>query len=228
MRRVRSGSSDATPVPPAQRETLAPFSVAGFTFRNGVVGVSLPVMGMFDTVHLDPPLACPVCGTLHAELRTHLFGDVMESYRIGSVIPMSPVLTGVLREPLWCPACREAGRDEDAMVYLGVFHTVPVAVGADVDPVRRGVAGIDRVDLIGRIERTEGEVKRWRSRHDRLRSDLLRRREEQRRGRDEKTHGERVTLRRLFDLPPEIRDAEDPLGTILDRSHAAKGTEEEH
>jgi len=46
-------------------------------------------MGTPDTLVLDPPVVCPVCGTSHNETQTHLLGDMLATWRIGDLVRYS-------------------------------------------------------------------------------------------------------------------------------------------
>ncbi|MEI6715864.1 MAG: hypothetical protein WCO60_19100 [Verrucomicrobiota bacterium] len=42
-------------------------------------------MSLDDTIELDDPVACPVCGTSHTEFRIHELGRNFTRYRIGTL-----------------------------------------------------------------------------------------------------------------------------------------------
>lgn len=65
-------------------------------------------MGMFDTIHLNPPLICPVCGAEQSTQQTHAFEDLMENFRIGSVVG-GGIYKGIVKESFWCDACYKGG-----------------------------------------------------------------------------------------------------------------------
>ncbi len=53
-------------------------------------------MGMFDTIQLETPLVCPGCGHEEPTVQTHHFGETLDTYRIGMIVPHCPILTGIL------------------------------------------------------------------------------------------------------------------------------------
>ena len=59
-------------------------------------------MGMFDTIHVKTPLICPTCAAEILSLQTKELSDSMAQFKIGSVLKDSPVLTGIVKETLWC------------------------------------------------------------------------------------------------------------------------------
>ncbi len=182
-------------------------------------------MGMFDTIRLDPPLKCPVCAADVAEVQTHDFGDTMAVYRIGSVMTMSPVLTGIVKETFFCNACwkavpqRERER-ERRILYIGLWHSILVAVGFDLSEVERRVATVDRLDLIGWLDQAQQQARDWESRFHHLRSDVERYREHLQTPPDDGTeeNPRLLALRRLLGLPEEVLNDPDPLKAILKRN----------
>ena len=68
-------------------------------------------MGMFDTIHVQPPLICPVCGSEVRSFQTKEFDCTMAHFKIGSVLSGCSVHTGIIKERLWCEACYKARRE---------------------------------------------------------------------------------------------------------------------
>lgn len=183
-------------------------------------------MGMFDTLRIDPPLKCPVCSADVNEVQTHYFGDTLAVYRIGSVMTMSPVLTGIVKETFFCNTClkedpvRERER-ESLPLYIGIWHSVLVTVGFQLSEVERRLAAVDRLDLIGWLDQAHRKAQDWERRFNRLRSDVRLYNEHLRTPPQESLTEEdsgRVALRRLWGLPDDILKSHDPLGAILKRN----------
>ncbi len=87
-------------------------------------------MGTPDTIHLDPPVKCTICGTLINAFQTYLFADFMYNYRIGDILEGSTV-TGVVRDDIHCP--NYAGHptpkeDKPQWVYLGLWHHILICI----------------------------------------------------------------------------------------------------
>lgn len=180
-------------------------------------------MGLFDTIHLDPPLACPVCGVPASDLQTHEFGETMTTYRIGSVIAMCPVLTGILRERLWCATCHgKSGRTDAAEipVYVIIWHSVLAGVTLDAESAERRLAAVDRLDLLGWLDEAQRKADQWQQRFQDLRHDVRRWHEHLHRPPPEAQSKREKALRQLWDLPEEILNAPDPLAVILERSES--------
>lgn len=182
-------------------------------------------MGMFDTLHLDPPLNCPVCAAAVAEVQTHEFGDVMAVYHIGSVMPMSPILTGIVKETFFCDACwkqdpkRERAR-ESPTLYIGIWHSILVTVGFQLAEVEQRLAGVDRLDLIGWLDQAQRKAQDWERRFHHLRSDVERYRQHLQTPPEaaEPENPLIASLRRLWGLPDEVLNSPDPLGALLKRN----------
>ncbi len=181
-------------------------------------------MGMFDTIHLKTPLVCPVCGAGVSSLQTKEFACVMAHFKIGSVLSGSSVMTGILKESLWCDACHKAGQPSDSPVYLVVWHSLLAGVEQDLEKAEAGLAAVDRLDLITWLDEAQREAARWQRAYRGLFNDITRWQEHLARTaapEPEVTgpHAERTrAFRRFFDLPEEILTAPDPLAAILARN----------
>ena len=178
-------------------------------------------MGMFDTIHVKTPLLCPTCGTEVRRLQTKEFDCIMTHFKIGSVLSGSPVLTGIVRESMWCEPCHKAGQPSDSPVYLVVWHAVLAGVEQDLAKAEARLAAVDRLDLIGWIDEAQREAARWRRHYHDLHHDVSRWHEHLARAAapEPEASGEtaekRRAFQRLFDLPQEILTAPDPLAAIL-------------
>jgi len=176
---------------------------------------------MFDTIHLRTPLLCPVCGAEVRSIQTKEFDSIMAHFKIGSVLTGSPVLTGIIKEHLWCKACSDAGQPSDSPVYLVIWHSVLAGVEQDLAKAEAHLAAIDRLDLIGWLDEAQREAARWRRHYHSLYHDVQRWHEHLARTAAPEPEAttepaeHRRAFQRLFDLPEEILTAPDPLAAIL-------------
>ena len=184
-------------------------------------------MGMFDTIHLKTPLICPGCGAAEHSLQTKEFDATMAHYKIGSALTSSPVLTGILKERLWCPACHKAGQPAESPVYVVIWHSLLAGVEQDLAKAEARLAAVDRLDLIAWLDEAQRDATRWRRHYHGLYHDVQRWHEHLARAAAPapeaagETAEKRRSLRRLFDLPEEILTAPDPLAAILAANHHA-------
>ncbi len=177
-------------------------------------------MGMFDTIHVKKPLICPACGSEESSLQTKHFDSCMANFKIGSVLSGCPVLTGIMKETMWCNACHKASRQPaESPVYLIVWHSLLAGVEQDLAKAEACLAAVDRLDLIAWLDEAQREAARWSRSYHKLFSDvsrwhehLTRPPEPERIGVDAERHR---AFRRLFSLPDEILTAPDPLAAIL-------------
>lgn len=122
-------------------------------------------MGLFDTIHLDPPLFCPNCETPITEVQTRGFGDGMLTYNIGAVLTTYPVIKGIVKESHWCSVCHKAEKPGNSTIFLVIWHSVLVGVEQDLPKAEARLASVDRLDLIGWLEARQREVARWKRRY---------------------------------------------------------------
>lgn len=185
-------------------------------------------MGMFDTIHLEAPLRCPVCGAEQHSLQTHAFEDVMAHLRIGSRVGGS-VLSGIMSETLWCSPCHKANRPGSSPVYLVIWHSVLAGVEQDLARAEARLASVDRLDLIGWLDQAQQEERKWKRKFFGLRSDVTRWHEHldrqanpepPREGETAEQAARREAWRGIWRLPDEILNAADPLAAILEKNKA--------
>ena len=140
----------------------------------------------------------------------------------------SSVLTGILKESLWCEACFKAGKPSDSPVYLVIWHSVLAGVEQDLAKAEARLASVDRLDLIGWLDEAQREADRWRRHYSSLFHDVTRWHEHLSRPPEAEGSGgdgdRQRAFRRLFSLPDEILHAPDPLAAIL----AANKHSDEH
>ena len=179
-------------------------------------------MGMFDTIHVKTPLLCPTCGAEILSLQTKEMSDSMAHFKIGSVLRDSPVLTGILKETLWCDACHSAQREQtNPPVYLVIWHSILAGVAQDLVQAEARLAAVDRLDLIAWLDEAQRATARWHRHYHALHHDVQRWHEHLARTgapvpeATGETAEHRRALQRLFDLPEKILTAPDPLAAIL-------------
>ena len=180
-------------------------------------------MGMFDTIHVKAPLLCPTCSAEIRSLQTKEFGSVMAHFKIGTVLRDSPVLTGIVKEALWCDACHNAKREQtNPPIYLVIWHSILAGVEQDLAQAEARLAAVDRLDLIAWLDKAQREAARWRAHYYDLLRDVERWHQHlARQNEPEEKDERRRAFQRLFDLPQEILTAPDPLAAILERNKHA-------
>ena len=186
-------------------------------------------MGLFDTIIVDPPLTCSRCGS-ELEIQTKHFDSIMLTYRIGSVLSGSPVLSGILPETVFCSECHRAGREHDDQIFLVVRHSILAGVERSEADAESRLTSIDRVDLIEWLDQAQRAEREARGRFWGLYRDVQMWHEHlQRDASEDQATAERTTSRALsglFRLPDEVLEADDPLAEIL-RRHKESSPEHE-
>lgn len=187
-------------------------------------------MEMFDTMRLDRPLKCPVCSADVADLKTHDFGDTMNVYRIGTVMTVSPVLTGIVKETFFCNACwkQDLERErERPPLYIGIWYSILVTVSFQLSEVESQLAAVHRLDLIGWLDEAQRQSQNWERRFHRLRSDVQRYREHLQTPPEtsEEDNPSLASSRRFLGLPDEALNAPNPLDAILERNEPSPQSE---
>ncbi len=190
---------------------------------------------MFDTIHVKTPLLCPACGAEVRSIQTKEFECIMAHLKIGSVLSGSSVMTGIVKETLWCDACYQARRESgdktepppEPPVYLVIWHSILAGVEQDLAQAEARLAAVDRLDLIGWLDEAQRDAARWHRHYHDLHHDVQRWHEHLARAAapepeaaDENAERRRA-FQRIFDLPQEILSAPDPLAAILVRNKYA-------
>mgnify|MGYP006278433663 FL=1 len=175
-------------------------------------------MGLFDTVHLLEPLELPGLDEPVTEIQTKHFGSVMEDYTVGSILPESPVLIGILEETVWCKGETEGEEGRLVPVYFAIWHRILAGVYLDSKAAEERLRTVDRLDLIHWLDTAQGEAKKWRRRHGRFYWDIQKWHEHL--NRPESERADYVGM--PWHLPEEILNAPDPLGAILERHRVEK------
>ncbi|MBT63097.1 MAG: hypothetical protein CML13_07780 [Puniceicoccaceae bacterium] len=184
-------------------------------------------MGLFDTVRFDKPLRVPEWEQPVVDMQTKHFGNSMQTYTIGSILPESPVRIGVVEDSLWCAPEQADDPGRTHPVYFAIWHRILAGVFLDVEQAEECLRTVDRLDLIAWLERAQTESQRWESRFRHLYTDISALHRHQTEG---EPAAEREALLRglVIRLPDDILQADDPLALIL-KMHAKEepGTEGE-
>jgi hypothetical protein len=106
------------------------------------------IMGLFDTIHFSPPLQVPGWEAPVSETQTKLFGSRMAKYTVGSLLPETPVLIGVVEESLWCAPKEEGDSGQFHPVYFVIWHRILAGVYLDLAEAEARLRTVDRLDLI--------------------------------------------------------------------------------
>lgn len=125
-------------------------------------------MGLFDTVFFSPPRKCRNCGSEIDQVQTKAFEPGLQEYQVGDVIAGAPMLTGVIREDLYCPACNTNPQP----VYFAIWHTLLVGVYDDPESAEQRLGGVDRAELLDYLARHQQEALTWHDRFSRLYGEL--------------------------------------------------------
>ncbi len=169
-------------------------------------------MGIFDTVRFDPPRPCPNCGTAIAEVQTKAFDPGLRDYRVGDVIVGSPILSGVIREELYCPGCAATDRTSRRSVWFSIWHTLLVGVYDEPGQAEQRLQTVDRAELLDYLARHQSNALTWHDRFSRLYGELQNLHDyQQKRDSGEIQREEDLRFFRIR----EILDADDPLGELI-------------
>ena len=119
---------------------------------------------MFDTIVFPSPIACVHCGAPIPSTQTKQFGCLLDTYRVGDVIPHSPVVLGVLEEELYCEPCRSF----DQKIYLTLWHNLLTGIYEDRALAESRLASVDRAEVLEHLIAHQGEERRLRRLLNRL------------------------------------------------------------
>lgn len=188
-------------------------------------------MGLFDTIIFEEPKLCSSCGAKIDSVQTKAFDPALLEYRVGDVVCGSPLLSGVIREDLFCNACNSM----TGVVYLAIWHTLLAGVYDTAEEAETRIQHVDRAELLDYIARHQKQAWTWHNRFSRLFGDLRNlydyqhEKEEAREGsqdqpEDASTAGKIRDLR--FFRINEIVSAEDPLAALIE-AHRPENPEDE-
>lgn len=168
-------------------------------------------MGIFDTVRFDPPRTCPNCGTEISEVQTKAFDPGLREYCVGDVIYGSPILSGVIREELYCPGCAAGEHTKRRGVWFSIWHTLLVGVYDDHVEAENRLQTVDRAELLDHLARHQSSALTWHDRFSRLYGELQNLHDYQQRDPSDTSHRSDLKFFRIR----EIVDANDPLGELI-------------
>ncbi|MCC5840727.1 MAG: hypothetical protein JJT96_11430 [Opitutales bacterium] len=173
-------------------------------------------MGLFDTIHFKEPLQVPGWKQPVTGMQTKHFGSFMQDYTVGSLLPESPVLIGVVEDALWCAPEEKGGEGRTHPVYFAIWHRILAGVYLDAGQAEERLRTVDRLDLITWLDQAQRQTRVWKNRYHRLYADV---REWHERQTEAEPPDERAAaFRRLrHRLPEEILHAPDPLKAILEK-----------
>jgi len=125
-------------------------------------------MGIFDAILFETPFLCKHCGAPIDQVQTKAFEPGLNEYRTGDVIESSPIMSGVIRETLYCPSCNKSAQT----VYVAMWHSVLVGTYATHDEAERRIREVDRIDLIEFLSNQQKRALQWHDRFSRLYGEL--------------------------------------------------------
>ena len=175
-------------------------------------------MGVFDTIILDEARVCSSCGATIETMQTKSFSSALKEYRVGDIVAGSPMLTGVVREDLFCSSCNSVSQE----LYLALWHTLLAGVYDHADEAEERLLHIDRAELMDYIVRHQREAETWHVRFARLFGDLKTWHEHQRAAETEEISDRDPRFFRIR----EILAAEDPVAALIE-AHRPVNPEDE-
>jgi hypothetical protein len=173
-------------------------------------------MGLFDTIRFSPPLQVPGWKEPVSETQTKLFGSAMREYKVGTLLPESPALIGVVEETLWCAPEKEGDSGQTRVVYFAIWHRILAGVYLDAEEAEERLRTVDRLDLITWLDEAQRTARHWQTRHRRLLADLTAWHKHEKRVERSTDEKESPWERLYFHLPEEILKSPDPLAAILE------------
>jgi hypothetical protein len=184
-------------------------------------------MGLFDTIFFEEPKICSSCGAKIDSVQTKAFDPALLEYRVGDVVSGSPLLSGVIREDLFCNGCNTMTQ----AVYLAIWHTLLVGVYDTEEEAEARITKVDRAELLDYIARHQKQSWTWHNRFSRLFGDLRNLYDYQHELEEEgeiaantETVGKIRNLR--FFRIKEILDTKDPLAALIE-AHRPENPEDE-
>lgn len=176
-------------------------------------------MSLFDTLILEPAVVCSNCGKIHDQTQTHLLGDSMSTWRIGSLIRFCPIHTGIMQEEVFC--CPIPGTEHEhnrISIWIVVWHGIYAGHALDENTAIHKMNGIDRLDLLTWLDMAQTEMRTWRGRYRSIRRDLINLQEAKSRAKEEESEPGKHRFGFFNFLPEEIINDPDPLARILERN----------
>lgn len=175
-------------------------------------------MGIFDTVFLEEYRICTICGAQIDSVQTKNFSPALREYRAGDMVSGSPVLSGIIREDLFCSSCNSVSQE----VFFSIWHSLLAGVYDSAEEAEERLRHIDRAELMDHIARHQQQAEIWHVRFSRLFGDLKNWYEYQR----EKQAGEPSDRDLRFFRIKEILEAEDTLAALIEAHHPTNPEDE--
>lgn len=166
-------------------------------------------MGIFDTVFMAPPRRCRNCGSEIDQVQTKAFEPGLREYSIGDVITGTPLVSGVIREDLYCPSCNQTPQ----RVYFAVWHSLLVGICDTPDDAEERIRNVDRAELLDYLAEHQQQALQWHDRFSRLYGELQNLHDYQQRSSLESETSGRDSPK--FFRIREFVDSEDPLGSLI-------------
>lgn len=173
-------------------------------------------MGMFDTVHFAQPIDVPGWKEPVKEMQTKLFGSLMQEYTIGSLLPETPVLSGIVEESLWCPSEEKGEAGQTHPVYFTIWHRILAGAYLTVEEAEERLRAVDRLDLITWLDQAQRGQRRWMGRYHSLFADVKAWQAHQAEPESDDASENKLSRLWMRRLPEEILKAPDPLAAILE------------
>ncbi len=177
-------------------------------------------MGIFDAILFETPFLCRHCGSPIDQVQTKAFEPALNEYRAGDVIDSSPIMSGVIRETLYCPSCNRNAQS----VYIAMWHSVLAGTYSSHDEAERRLAEVDRIDLIEFIAEQQGRARQWHDRFSRLYGELQILHDYEK-TEASGTEPEIADTSRFFKIRQYI-DSDDPLGSLISGNKAINPEDE--
>jgi hypothetical protein len=166
-------------------------------------------MGLFDTVFFQTARVCSNCGSEIDQVQTKAFDPGLREYEVGDLITGSPVVSGVVREGLYCPNCNQTHRD----VFFAVWHSLLVGVTDTIDEAEQRIRNVDRAELLDYISQHQQQSLQWHDRFSRLYGEIQNLHDYQRRVASGDAQGAQDNPQ--FFRIREFLAADDPLGELI-------------
>ena len=170
-------------------------------------------MSLDDTIELENPIACPVCGTEQTEVRVEELGRNFTRYRIGTLLEECPVITGILKGTYWCAPCNYIKRP----LYIAIWQTILITVELDQTIAEAKLASVDRLTLIDFLRKSQARETEIRNGYNRFYDELRGWHQHINTPAAGSNTPRSQRMRGLNLVPDEILDASDPVGEILER-----------
>ncbi len=129
-------------------------------------------MGTPDTIYLDTPIKCTICGTLIDNVQSHQFADIMLYYFVGDVLEGS-IISGVLEEEVFCPNYQKHPEQRPItpqVVYLAIWHHILISVEETHDIALKKVQTFGQGELYLLYEGMQKRRNEYRNNFNRLRN----------------------------------------------------------